>query len=460
MKIKRIFLVSVSIFLLCAMTLNLVSCASETNVTHETNEKINTDTEKKSNDEAPHSSPSTNLSDDVVPGGVGPFVTSSSQNGLVTDFALRLFKASEDPENSTLISPLSVLYALAMTQNGARGETLRQMEEVLGMPKDEMNRYLCSYVSKLPQGEKCTLSLANAIWFNDIADFTVNDDFLQTNADYYSADIYKSRFSDQTVKDINAWVNENTDGMIPDILDRVNENSVMYLLNALAFDAEWYDVYCDFQIEKGTFTTEDGKTEDAEYMNGSEGTYLEDENAVGFMKYYKGKSFQDKSYAFVALLPNEGMSVHDYVASLDGEKLSSMLASPEMCPVITKIPKFESEYKADMSDALKSMGIIDAFKLKKADFSGLGSVEVSELSAENAYIYIDQVIHKTFISVGERGTKAGAATIVEMVAGCTMDAPNPQKPKEIYLDRPFVYMIVDCENKVPLFIGTMMSLSE
>ena len=414
----RISLVIISLLLVCAMAVNLTSCTMEVQAK--------------------------DLMDGITPNQVNALDDLGSQNADVTDFAIRLFKASEESGKNTLISPLSVLCALAMTANGAEEETLAQMEEVLGMTTEELNLYLYSYMQNLPQGEKYKLSLANSIWFTEDERFTVNQDFLQTNANYYGADIYKAPFDKQTLKDINNWVKQNTDEMIPEILDQIPSEAIMYLVNALAFEAEWSEIYEKHQVKDGEFTKEDGTKQDVKFMYGSEGTYLEDEKATGFMKRYKGGK-----YAFVAMLPNEGVSVSEYIASLDGESLNALLANPQYATVHTSIPKFETEYKVEMSEILKSMGMTEAFDMYNADFEGLGT-------STGGNIYISRVLHKTFISVGEKGTKAGAATVVEMKDGA---AAEPTEPKEVYLDRPFVYMLVDCENNIPFFIGTMMDVN-
>ena len=418
MKKTRISLVIISLLLVCAMAVNLTGCTMKVQAK--------------------------DLMEGITPNNVDALDDLSSQNADVTDFAIRLFKESNENGKNTLISPLSVLCALAMTANGAEEETLAQMEEVLGMTTDELNLYLYSYMKNLPQGDKYKLSLANSIWFTEDERFTVNQDFLQTNADYYGADIYKAPFDKQTLKDINNWVKQNTDGMIPEILDQIPPEAIMYLVNALAFEAEWSEIYEKHQVKDGEFTKEDGTKQDVKFMYGSEGTYFEDEKATGFMKRYKGGK-----YAFVAMLPNEGVSVSEYIASLDGESLNALLANPQYATVRTSIPKFETEYKVDMSDILQSMGMTEAFDMYNADFEGLGT-------STDGNIYISRVLHKTFISVGEKGTKAGAATIVEM-NDCA--AAEPTEPKEVYLDRPFVYMLVDCENNIPFFIGTMMDVN-
>ena len=364
-------------------------------------------------------------------------------DAAVTDFAIRLFKESMADGENTLISPLSVLVALSMTANGADNETLSQMEAVLGMPIDQLNTWISTYMANLPEEEKYKLSLANSIWFTDDERFTVNQDFLQTNADYYGADIYRAPFDDDTCKDINKWVKDNTDGMIKNILDQIPQEAVIYLINALAFDAEWQDIYFESQVREGEFTTENGEKRNVDMMYSEENKYLEDKHATGFIKYYK-----DRKYAFAALLPREGTTVSEYIASLDGEHLNDLLTNAKSAFVNTSIPKFETEYDVEMSAVLSGMGMPDAFSGATADFSKLG-----HSTAGN--IFINRVLHKTFISVDERGTKAGAATVVEMNDECALIIEDP---KQVFLDRPFVYMLIDCETNQPFFIGTMMDV--
>ena len=417
MKKRRAGLTLVSLFLVCAMAVNMAGCSAQVQAK--------------------------DLMEGVTPKKVSVQNDLGAKSTDVTDFAVRLFRASAKSGESTLVSPLSVLCALAMTANGAEGETLEQMEAVLGMTAEELNLYLYSYMKNLPQGEKYKLSLANSIWFTEDNRFTVNQDFLQINADHYGADIYQAPFDDQTCRDINNWVKQRTDDMIPEILDQIPPDAVMYLVNALAFEAEWSRIYDEYQVRDGKITKEVGTRQDVEFMYSSEGVYLEDENAAGFMKYYKGGK-----YAFAAMLPNEGVSVSDYIASLNGESLNALLADPQHTAVETSIPKFETEYSVEMSEILKGMGMTRAFDPDNAEFGRLGV-------SENGNLYISRVLHKTFISVGEKGTKAGAATVVEML-DCA--AVEPPETKQVYLDRPFVYMLIDCENNIPFFIGTMMDL--
>ena len=362
------------------------------------------------------------------------------------DFGVQLFKTSMEEGENTLISPLSVLYALAMTANGADGETLAQMEQVLGMDVDNLNSYMLSLLDLLPESKDYKMSLANSIWFKDDPNFVVEQSFLQTNADYYGAGAYKAAFDEGTRNDINNWVKEHTDGMIPEIIDEIPDEAIMYLVNALAFEAEWADMYEEHQIREGRFTMEDGTRQNVDMMHSEEYTYLEDDMATGFMKFYK-----DRRYAFVAMLPNEGITISQYVDSLTGEHLMDMLTNPQDVTVFAVMPKFETEYDIEMSEALQEMGMTDAFDWRVADFSRLGTYHVDGMN-----ICINRVLHKTFISVSEQGTKAGAATAVEMVDEGAMEIVEF---KEVVLDRPFVYMLIDCETNLPFFIGTMMNVN-
>jgi len=383
------------------------------------------------------------LSEGVAPRSVTPTAELSRGSVAAADLGLRLLREAD--EENPLFSPLSIMSALGMTANGAAGETLSQMEQTLGMSIEELNIFLYSYLTGLPQGEKYKLSSANSLWLNDNSRFTPNRDFLQTNADYYGAEIYSAPFDNSTLRDVNAWVKQKTDGMIPKVLNDIPESAVAYLINALAFEAEWLSIYEKHQVRDGTFTAASGEKREVELMYGSEGRYIEDEGAVGFMKsYYGGK------YAFVALLPREGVGLSDYLSTLSGERLNALLTSPEYTEVKTAIPKFEAEYSTDLSEALVSLGMTDAFDLQRADFSRLGSSKAGN-------IFISRVIHKTFIEVGEKGTRAGAVTVVETNDGA---ACPPEDPKEVYLDRPFLYMLIDSEASLPFFIGTVTDIGK
>lgn len=352
-----------------------------------------------------------------------------------TEEANSYVEPGEGPRN-LLISPLSVYLALGMTENGAKGETLSQIEDVLGLNVEQMNRYVDVFLGNVSD----ELKIANSIWVTEDKRFTFDDNFGKINKAYYSADVYKAPFDESTVKEINDWVEEKTDGTIKDILDKVPMDAVMYLINALVFEAEWEDTYDESQVREGTFTVEGVVEQKVDMMYSDEQYYLEDKNATGFLKYY-----DDREYAFVALLPKEGMDVYNYVNSLSGEHLQQLLENPIEIHVNAAIPQFDTEYQIEMKDVLMEMGIMDAFDADKADLSGLGTSDVGN-------IYVSRVIHKTFIEVTPMGTKAGAATVVEFKPE---SAGFYEESKDVILDRPFIYMIIDCETNQPLFMGVV-----
>ena len=180
-------------------------------------------------------------------------------------------------------------------------------------------------------------------------------------------------------------------------------------------------------------------------MSSSEFRYIEAENVTGFIKSYKGGK-----YAFAALLPKEGISISDYVSYLEENTLADLIASAKNEKVLTTIPKFSFDYTVEMAEPLKKLGITDAFDPGEADFSGI------QTGTENdRELFIDRVLHKTNICVDEQGTKAGAATIVYMKDGSSV---NPTEPYRVYLDRPFVFMLIDTYSNVPFFIGTVMEV--
>lgn len=382
---------------------------------------------------------------DPIAGNFSPEPTDSATACSITadlavpaQFAVRLLRSSHVDGQNTLVSPLSVFSALAMTANGANGDTLSQMEDVLGMSAGDMGSWLGDYLSS-QTGE---LKLANSIWFTDDDRLNVNPDFLSSSADTFQAEITRASMDPETCNAINRWVREKTDGMIPSILDKIPEDAVMYLVNALAFEADWNAPYEEYQVRDGIFKTEDGREQAMELMHSTEHVYYEDDYATGFRKSYdRGR------YAFVALVPKEGVTVEDYLETLTGEHLQELLENPTSTTVYAALPKFEAEFETELSEILKAMGMRDAFDVLAADFSGIGSCKEGNL-------FISQVRHKTSLSVAEQGTRAGAATVVEMVAGGALI----QDTKTVTLDRPFLYMIVDGWQNYPIFIGTMMDM--
>ena len=334
------------------------------------------------------------------------------------------------------------MLALSMTANGADGETKAQMEEVLGLPIEELNEYLYSYVKAIMANEGYKLNISNSIWFRNQY-ITVKPEFLQTNANYYGAGAFGGKFDKNTVKDMNKWISDATDGMIENMVDEIDEGDLMYLINALIFDAKWKKPYEETAVRDGVFNALDGKEQTVKTMFSEESRYIEDDNAIGFVK-----PFQGNRYSMAILLPNEDISVYDYVAQLTAEGLQNTLKDITMTVVNTKLPKFSYDFSAKMNDVLKDMGMEIAFR-NDADFSKTGEVK----GIDGKSLYINKVVHKTKIQVDELGTVAGASTYVSEKT----DSYYPDT-KYVYVDRPFVYMIVDNQTNLPLFMGVVTQI--
>lgn len=372
------------------------------------------------------------------------------------DFAMGLFRethGAKDAGDNLLVSPLSVERCLAMVQNGAAGETLAQMEEVFGLSRDDLNAYLHAYQRRVDgdlyglagsdgfEPSPLPLSLSESVWVRSEPSPGVRDEFLQTNVDTFDAAVFEAPFDEGTVTDINGWVSEATDGMIDGIVQEIPAGALLYLVSALAFDARWMHPYDEADVRSATFTREDGETSEVSLMDSREDAYLEGERATGFVRPYEGHDF-----AFVGLLPKEGVTVADLVASLDGTALLDLLAPVDNCVVDASLPKFELEYETGLVECLRALGMTDAFG-DAADFSLMAEVPLQ----------VSEVKHRTYISVSETGTRAAAVTSAEM-AGASAPSEAEPEVKTVVLDRPFVYLLIDYQTLTPLFAGTVESL--
>jgi serpin B len=265
----------------------------------------------------------------------------------------------------------------------------------------------------------------------DIADFGAMNEVY--------AEMFKAPFNDETIRQINDWVNKKTDSMIPEMIKQFGENTVAVLLNSIAFDAEWKNNYEKNDVnENGEFTLENGKKVKCSLMNSMEKGYIRDGSAEGFIKKYKGEK-----YAFMAILPDKGVSLSDYVRSLTAEKFARLYNSRNNNEsVIASLPKFKYDYSTCLNDPLKQMGIADVFDPSKSDLSGI---------TDRYKMYISNVAHKTHIEVNEQGTKAAAATEIQLdVSGAL-----PADMHTVSLDRPFVYAIMDTTTGLPVYLGTV-----
>lgn len=367
------------------------------------------------------------------------------------DFAVELLKKSADKDirsgKNAVVSPESVMFALALTENGAGGETLAEFEKLLGgdMKTEDINKALNQLMTAANSDENVKFKIANSIWVRDDENrIRMKKEFAEINKKRFDADSFAARFDDDTLGKLNGWVSDRTDGMIPKMLEKFSDSDVAVLLNCVCFNAEWAEEYNEDQILKDqTFRSANDGDQKCTMLSSKENIYLSDENAEGFMKYYKGGR-----YAFAALLPKEGMSTADYIGTLTGEKLVKLIESRETgkYDVFTKIPEFSFDWDTHMADALKDMGLKKAFDAD-ADFSNMAETASGQL-------FISDVIHKTHFELDRKGTKAAAATAVIMCDGITAER-DIKETRNITLDRPFVMAIVDTQTNIPVFIGAV-----
>lgn len=374
----------------------------------------------------------------------------------VKDISMELFKESVSEGKNSMISPVSILMAMAMAENGAAAGSRTQIEKAFECTTEELSDWLKNWMTSLKTGENTRMNVANSFWFRDAEGLKVKENYLKTIKDGLDAQAYKAPFDAGTRDEINNWCDENTYGMIKKIIQEISPEDMAIIINATAFEGAWLVPYEEYQVEEGeSFYTEDGSEEKADMLYSEEGFYIEgkigDNKVTGFKKSYKD------GYSFVALLPEEGTAVAECVKSLDGNTFGGLLDNGRYEKVKTAIPEFTSEYTVDnLINTFEKMGIKDIFSPDMADLSDMAtSVAAGGDAAYN--LYISKILHKTFIEVNRKGTRAAAVT--EMVAGCT-SMPRPEKIHSVRLDRPFIYAIIDDVTETPIFIGTVMSVAE
>ena len=359
-------------------------------------------------------------------------------------FAVDLFKKSAENKGNIMISPASVYLALAMTLNGADGETKTAMLDVLadpGLTVDLINNACRSWIDLLEKTDsKTKLEIANSIWFDQ--DFTPYKPFLQKNADYFAADIKKLNFNDRnTPKIINNWVKEATHNTIDKIVDSIDPDVVIYLINAVYFKSDWQTEFNKNNTRDRTFNTPDGTIETPFMHRLDRMTYFSINKATGVALPYA-----DQKFAYFALLPDKEMTPREWLAEQDQSlfnDLARLMAKKPKYTVQLAMPKFEVHYEDSLLNELTELGMGIAFDPDQSDFSQMNEQHTKDL-------YISEVKHKTFIRVDEKGTEASAATSVEVRV-----TSAPQFDKELTLDRPFLYGIMDLQTGMPLFVGIM-----
>ena len=374
----------------------------------------------------------------------------------VKNVSMELFKESVSDGKNSMISPVSILMAMAMAENGTAAGSRTQIEKAFGCTAEELSDWLKNWMTSLKTGRNTRMNVANSFWFRDTAGLEIKESYIKDIKTYFNASAYKESFDTATKDAINNWCDENTYGMIKKVIQEISPEDMAIIVNATAFEGAWLVPYEEHQVEEGeTFYTEYGSEENADMLYSEEGFYIEgkigDKTVTGFKKSY------EDGYSFVALLPEEGTAVADCVKDLDGSTFASLLNNGRYEKVNTVIPEFTSEYTVNnLISTFEKMGIKDIFSPDMADLSNMATAAAP--GGDAAYnLYISKILHKTFIEVNRKGTRAAAVT--EMVAGCT-SMPRPEEIHTVRLDRPFIYAIIDDVTATPIFIGTVMSVAE
>ncbi len=356
------------------------------------------------------------------------------------DFAANLLVNASDDE-STVLSPLSLYTVLSMTANGASGKTLRELEKTLGeeLTISEINtfiHYLNERVKSLNNDEGY-VSSANSMWFRD--DYSVKAPFLQNVVNYYDAEVFRTDLEGEAGADkINDWISDNTSGKITDMLSPLPAGTAAVLVNALLFDDEWVTPYEEKDIYEASFKGTKG-IETATFMESNE-MLLKSSDAKGMMKSYKNTPCK-----LVAILPNDNIDLDTYISTLSGAKLEKLFESASgVNRCMAHIPQFELRKNLSLTDTLESMGAGRMFT-DEANFDALTMSEGLKVS---------DVMQESFIEVTSKGTEAGSSSAVIM----NESASAPQDFEELKFDRPFIFMIVENESNLPLFIGTVKSI--
>ena len=367
--------------------------------------------------------------------------------------AFRFLGEMFDNEN-LVCSPLSLQYALAMTANGASGQTRQEIIDFLGYGEediDALNEYSKTLLEQLPAVDlDVTLKVTDALLVND--KFPLLPSFKETVENNYYAAVDNMDFSDpeQVAARINEWASRNTDGFIDNILSasEISEDAVAYIMNALYFKAKWaggeYDPMFESDATKPEdFHLSDGSTIKVDMMRNMRWhQYAEMDGYKVLAIPYAGYKY----YMYI-LLPDEN-DINGLIEKLKTTAWSDILSKMKKdAEVYIRIPKFEIENKYNLNHALQALGVTRPFQSGMAEFDMMFQPKQPKY-----YYWIEKVIQKARIKVSEKGTEAGAVTIVEMDG--VAEAPGDE-PKKVffYADRPFVFVIGEKTSGTILFEG-------
>ena len=365
-------------------------------------------------------------------------------DNLVTahnQFGFNVLRQVKDDNRNVLISPTSIFLALSMTYNGAQNETYASMQKTLGLQKydlDKLNNESKSLDSSLQKpDEKVELSIANSLWLKE--GVTFNKDTLKTIESNYNSEVKTLDFTASSAPNtINKWVNDNTNGKIPTVVNKIPADMRMYLLNAIYFNGSWTKEFNKNSNYDDTFTTAKNGDQKVTYMSKSEDgiDYLKNGDFEAVRLPY-GKN---ERLAMYFVLPNK---IDSFVDTVSTGKWNNWAKEFKKKEGTIEAPKFKVEYENTLDKALQSMGMNIAYS-DDADFSKFST---------STPLKIGEVKHKTFIDVNESGTEAAAVTSVGMVETTSVQPENDRF--YLKLNRPFFYAIADTKTGELIFTGIL-----
>jgi serpin B len=360
------------------------------------------------------------------------------------EFGLDIFSRiiQNESEDNFMVSPLSISIALSMAYNGAENETKAQMAKILKVDKftrDELNQTYKQLLESLGNVDsKVTLDIANSIWYRDT--YPVEKSFLEINNSFYNAEVNAANFNDaKTVDRINNWVSDKTNEKIPEIIDNISAETVMFIINAIYFYGNWATEFNAENTTDGYFNLNSESQILVDMMKRVDTVnYLLNETFAAIeLPYGKGK------FNMMLMLPNEDKTVNDLVDQFDAKNWKKWQNEFEKTNnVDISLPKFKIEYEVGLNPYLKAMGMEDAFT-RDADFMGINT---------NKDLFISDVKHKTFVEVDEEGTEAAAVTVVEFGVTSVGPEPDPQYVP-FHCTRPFLFAITEKDTGAILFMG-------
>lgn len=359
-------------------------------------------------------------------------------------FADRLNSQMPDDENY-MFSPLSVKMALALAANGAEGNTKQELISAIGAEDlDKFNRSMAKLIETYSKSEKLQIKAANAVFVNtDNSPYDFSDSYKNTVKKYYNAESQKVN-NKNAVKTINDWVNDNTNGKIKKIID--DSDFWASLVNAIYFKGAWEDKFSKHATKPDTFTSYNGEKTEIDFMNRTDSMrYSKSDKAeIVVLPYMNSFSEMDENGEYTEEYLRDSNAAMYLIKCGEDDNVEEIIENAEFYyqRIKLSVPKFELEYENELSQMLSYLGIKDAFDKYKADFSGMMNL------GKDDSLWIDKVLHKTYIKVDEEGTEAAAVTAI-MMEGAT--AAKPEEPIEVKFDEPFYFVIR--VNGETLFMG-------